>query len=201
VQLLASFTSPYARKVKVVAREKGIMAHMEEVFCDPWTDPDELKEHNPHGKVPVLITDEGFSLFNSQVIVDYLEATFDGPKLVPSSGRSRWEVLNAVSLADGVLDASVVAFLERKRPEPEQWTMLIDRNIGKVKRAVIRMGETYSALPQELTLAHIMYANALEYVDFRLPDVDWHNEHKGLAEWAQEISNRPSMQETLPREA
>ena len=201
MKLFASFTSPYARKVKVVAREKGIMDRMEEVFCDPWADPAELRFHNPHGKVPVLITDEGFSLFNSQLIVDYLDTTFDGPKMIPQSGRARWDVLNAVSLADGVLDASVVAFLERKRPELEQWNMLIDRNIGKVKRAIERMSETYQVLPDELTLAHIMYANALEYVDFRLPDVFWRREHMALADWAQEISHRPSMQETQPREA
>lgn len=201
MKLLASYTSPYARKVKVVAREKGIMEHMEEIFCDPWTDPDELKQHNPHGKVPVLITDEGFSLFNSAVIVDYIEATFDGPKFTPENGRARWDVLSAVALADGVLDASVVAFLERKRPEPEQWTMLIDRSIGKVTRAVQRMSDTYQSLPDELTLAHIMFANALEYVDFRLPDVHWRREHMALADWAQEISRRPSMMETQPREA
>ena len=130
MKLLASFTSPYGRKVKVVAREKMLMNRMEEVFCDPWEDPDELKVHNPHGKVPVLITDEGFSLSNSSVIVDYLETSFSGPKLIPVAGRVRWDVLNAVSLADGVLDASIVAFLERKRPEIEQWNMLIDRNIG-----------------------------------------------------------------------
>ena len=199
--LLASLTSPYARKVKVVVREKGLLDQMEEVFCDPWTDPDDLKFLNPHGKVPVLVTDDGFSLSNSAVIVDYLETSFDGPKLIPVSGRMRWDVLNAVSLADGVLDASVVAFLERKRPKPEQWTMLIDRNIGKVKRAIKRMEETVASLPDELMLAHLMYAIALEYVDFRLPDLDWRNTHPALSEWAEAISTRPSMQETKPREA
>ena len=119
MKLFYSASSPFARKVRVAAREKGLAGSLEEVECNPFADPAELRRHNRLGKVPTLVTGE-LVLYDSPVICEYLDLRKDGHRLIPTSGSDRWRVLRAQALADGMMDIAVQLTLERRRAAAEQ---------------------------------------------------------------------------------
>src|SRR5258708_7200347 len=139
MKLFATTTSPFVRKVLVVAHERGLASRIDLVTLRPSplrADP-ELSKVNPLNKIPALILDDGFVLYDSAVISEYLDV-FDGaPRLVPASGPARWRVLRLQALADGVLEAGVSAFYERaQRPESHQFQPWIDGQLEKVHQGL-----------------------------------------------------------------
>jgi glutathione S-transferase len=197
MRLFYSPTSPYARKVRVVSREKELVARVEEVACDPWSDPAVLRFVNPLGRVPALVTDDGVSLYDSPVICAYLNDQTPLPALIPL-GEGRYRILAAEALADGTLDTAVNLVLEGRRPEGERSAKMIVRWLETIERGVNSMAETWPHLPGEVTMGHIGFAVALAYLDFRLPQIDWRAGHDALAEWHKGFAARPSMRETIP---
>lgn len=198
MQLIYAKPSPYSRKARVTVLEKGLAGRVEEIVVSPMEDPAVLLEANPLGKVPALRLDDGRSLYDSWVICEYLDTLAPTPRLIPD-GPARFEVLRRAALADGVLDAAVTARLELLRPEDKRWTPWTDRQRRAIERGLAVMAQDVAALGSELTLAHIEFAVALEYLDFRLPDVAWRDAHPALAAWLGEFSQRPSMQATRPQ--
>ena len=148
----------------------------------------------------MLLTD-GTVLYDSAVVCEYLDSLGDSPRLFPAPGPSRWDTLRRHALADGVLESAVLVFQERRmRPQDIRWPELMDRQIGKLLRALDVADGEAASLGERVDIGTITLGCALGYADFRLPDVDWRRGRPALLAWYQGFAERPSMRETVPRE-
>lgn len=200
MQLIYAAASPFARKVRVLAAETGQLERIE--LLDTAVLPISLNEQvnalNPLGKIPVLLTDDGQALYDSRVICEYLDTLHQGAKLLPE-GAARWPVLRMAALADGLMDAALLARYERAvRPAELQWTAWLEGQLGKIQRALADLERQVDHLQGPLDLAQIGVACALGYLDFRFADLDWRAEHPGLAAFQQVFAQRGSMQASAP---
>ena len=197
MKLYGSLTSPYVRKVRICLIEMGLN---HDFVVEAPTDPNShVARLNPLGKVPTLQRDDGEVLFDSPMIVEYLDALLDNPLLpiVPE----RWRVQRWHALADGILDAVVARLMETRRAEERQEPAVIQRQEGKVAAALRFADEHYNGGQYleagQFGIADIAFAVALEYIDFRHPH-DWRISHPRLAQWLSDITQRPSFGETAP---
>lgn len=201
MKLLYSVTSPYARKVRIVAAEKKL--ELEIVPSDPWAVNPELLAANPLGKVPALITDDGWSLFDSRVIVEYLDGLSPVHRLIPDGSRDRILVKRWEALADGLLDAALTARLESMRPDQnESSAKQIARQRDKIAVSLAEMsrglGDGAFCAGNALSLADIAVGCALGYLDFRFPDIEWASAHPNLAKLQKKLASRASFKSTEP---
>lgn len=195
MRLYGSVNSPYARKCRVILRERSLAC--EEVMLNPLENPPELVAVNPLGKVPVLVTDSGTALCDSALICDYLASVGGGPALLPE-GAARLEVQALAALADGVMDLAVEWIIQTRRASHEQWPDWIARRREAILRTLGVM-EAHPILQQDtVTLAHINVACALAYLAFRHPALAWQAEHPALAAFLARFAQRPAMQQTQP---
>lgn len=201
MKLIGSLTSPYVRKARIVLAEKKI--EYEFVLDNPWNADTGVAKLNPLGKVPVLVLDDDSTLFDSRVIVEYLDSVTPNNRLLPAAGRERIRIKRWEALADGVLDAAVAAFLETKRPKQEQSENWISRQREKIDRSLEMMSEELGDQPwctgNAFSLADVAVGSALGYLDFRLGDINWRERHANLARLSDELMARPSFAETVPQ--
>ncbi len=197
MKLFYSGTSPYSRKVRLVIHEKGLQKTITSVTCNPFDEVPELEAANPLGKVPTLILDDGTSLYDSPVICACLD-TLTPDRLIPESGRERWNVLRWEALCDGMLDASYNIVMERRRDTREQSAAWIAQWKTQVSRSLDHIEANFDRLPHQVTLAHLALGATLGYLDFRLPDLDWRSQCPALAAWYGDFSVRDAMQDTRP---
>lgn len=202
MKLHSNPASPYGRKVKVVAYEKGLFEQIAvHTVTTTAVGPDlGLVADNPLGKIPCLVLDDGGALFDSRVISEYLDSLSDEPRLIPAAGAERWDTLRLQALADGLLDAALLVRYETfLRPEEFRWPAWIDGQLDKITRALDRL-EVLDApgFGGRLDLGTITVGCALGYLDFRFPDLAWRPTRPALAEWFAEFATRPSMQATKP---
>ena len=198
MKLYYSPTSPYVRKVNVCAIELGLDEKLERIITNPWVTDESLLAANPLSKVPTLVTDDDRVLYDSPVICEYLDTVYGNQTLIPADGAERWLALRLQSLGDGILDAAVLRFLERKRPESQQsidWDSL-QRNA--ILRALSNLEQNIGTWKKEITIGQIAVACALGYLDFRFAEDDWQQGHADLANWFKGFMQRPSMQATVP---
>lgn len=202
MKLIGSLTSPYTRKVRIVAAEKRIELAFE--IANPTAADTKVPEFNPLGKVPVLVREDGVTLFDSRVIAEFLDSASPISKLIPADTRERIDVKCWEALADGVLDAAVLARMEGQRPEKERSAAWIERQMGKVTRGVTEMEKRLGGKPwcvgNAITLADIAVGSCLGYLDFRFPKIDWRKDHPQLARHMVKLMDRPSFVETVPRD-
>lgn len=198
MQLFYSPTSPYARKCRIVARERGLMADLEEVVCNPMEDPAELHVKNPLGKIPCLVLDDGMAIFDSPVIAEYLDGLGNAPALIPAAGTGRFKVLVAAALGQGMTDAAFNITMEGRRPQAQQSPEVVARWRAAILRGLDQMWGHLKVLPGDLTLGHIAGAAALGYLDLRHGALEWRQGRADLAAWFDEFNARPSMRETDP---
>lgn len=192
-------TSPYTRKVTVSAAETGLDGRIERILTNPWSEDTDIARANPLGKVPALVTDEGLTLFDSRVICEYLDSLHDGPALFPPSGAARWRALRQQALGDGVLDATVIVFIENsRRPAEYRWQLYVDRHLDKIRRALAELEREMAADGDAVTIGQVTAGCALGYLDFRVPGHTWRSDHPALAEWYESFAARPSMTSTVP---
>ena len=200
MKLLASPTSPYARKVRIALAEKKIEYTL--VDASPWTPGNTVSEFNPLGKVPVLELDDGSTLFDSRVIVEYVDTVSPVSRLIPEPSRQRLAVKRWEALADGICDAAVAIVLEKKRAARQQSKDWIERQERKVVlgvKALARdLDEKSWCHGESYTLADIAAGCALGYLDLHHPDLGWRDEHPNLARLAAKLAKRPSFAETIP---
>lgn len=200
MKLILSPTSPFARKVRVVLAEKRI--DYEPVVDIPWEATTRVPEYNPLGKVPVLVMDDGSTLFDSRVIVEYLDHLTPVSPLLPKEHRPRIAVRRWEALADGVTESAATIFLEKKRPESRQDGEWIVRQEGQVFRGLEAMseelGEKAWCTGDFFTLADIAVGCALGYLDFRFPHIQWRESHPNLGKLAEKLALRPSFKDTVP---
>jgi len=201
MKLIGSDTSPYVRKVRVVLAEKKIDCRY--VREDVWSPQSAIAQSNPLGKVPTLLTDDGGAVFDSRVIVEYLDTLTPVHRLIPPSGRARVEVRCWEALADGLLDASILARLEANRPDPAQRSQAwIARQMGKVDAALQAMASGLADKPyccdNRYSLADIATGCALGYLDLRFPQLDWRTRHPNLGRHTERLFARPAFADTAP---
>ncbi len=201
MKLIGSLTSPYVRKTRVVLAEKKI--DYDFVLESPWVEGNAVVKYNPLGKIPVLVLDDDSTLFDSRVIVEYLDNMTPNNKLLPASGRERISVKRWEALADGICDAAAAAFLEAKRPKKMQDPSWIERQRGKVAAGLEALSEEVGESPwcfgNSMSLADIAVGAALGYLVFRFGDIDWQTAHPNLARLYEKLMQRASFQETIPQ--
>ncbi len=200
MKLIASKTSPYARKVLIVLAERHLEAEwMEE---NVWAADTKIQLYNPLGKIPVLILDDGTVLYDSRVIVEYLDGVSPGSRLIPENNRERAMVKRWESLGDGIADAGIAVFLERKRPAEVQSKDWVSRQFGKIESGIAAAARELSdrkfCQGDTFTLADIALGCALLWVEFRLSEVKWRETYPNLRTWVERIELRPEFIETKP---
>jgi glutathione S-transferase len=205
MKLIGALTSPYVRKVRVVMAEKKLDFQL--VVEDVWGSDNILKS-NPLGKVPCLVMEGGEAVFDSRVIVEYLDTLSPVGKLIPPMGRERVEVRTWEALADGVIDASILARLEATwagRSAEQRSQAWIDRQMSRVQGGLKAMsqglGEKSFATGNSFTLADVAIGCALGYLDFRFAHIDWRSDYPNLAKLQEKLAARPSFAETAPPKA
>ena len=203
MKLLGSMSSPYVRKVRIVMAEKKLDYAF--VAEDVWSADTTIAQSNPLGKVPCLVMEGAEALFDSRVIVEYLDTLSPVGKLIPAVGRERAEIKTWEALADGVLDASILARLEAHwggRTKAQRSQAWIDRQMGKIEASLVAMSKGLGEKPFcagiYLSLADIAVGCALGYLDFRFGDMDWRTQHPNLERLYDKLMQRPSFAETLP---
>jgi len=201
MKLIGSLTSPYVRKVRVVMAEKKLDYQF--VLEDVWAG-DEMLKSNPLGKVPCLVMEGGEAVFDSRVIVEYVDTLSPVGRLIPASGRERVEVRTWEALADGACDALLLARMEatwspREGARSQPW---IDRQMSRVTSALKAMSLGLGDKPwcngNHFTLADVAVGCALSYLDFRFGHIDWRGDHANLAKLAEKLAVRPSFVDTAP---
>jgi len=193
MKLLCSLTSPYARKVRMLALERGIDLPLE--IVDVFADPLEFLQISPQGKVPVLLLNNGQAVYDSRVICEYLDVEV-------GSTRLSIEAMVREALAESMVDASLPVVLERRRPESQRSEAMVARQFDRIGR-ILGAFEKLLAEKVEgpLSRVQIGVAVALGYLDFRLPDLGWRQEYSGLVAWFSAIESRESFKRTRPPSA
>ncbi len=198
MKLLYSPTSPYVRKVRAVAIEKGVSSQLELISATPWPDPTHIATLNPLGKIPVLVCDDGTELYDSPVICEYLDSLTPDPQLIPAAGMTRFRILRLQALADGIMDAGVSIILEKRRPPAEQSPAAQARALNAITRGVGALQGELSLSTHAIDLGQLAIAVAIGYLEFRFPELEVLAPRYGLQDWWQRISARPSLQTTIP---
>lgn len=198
MKLFYSATSPYVRKVMACAIERGIADRIEKSSSNPHQSPADLLAQNPLSKVPCLVTDDGMSLFGSQLICEYLDSMGETVPLFPASGAARWRALKFQSLGDGILDAAVPCRGELGKPKEDAR----DAQIARFKAAMARTVDVLEADPPHahIDIGSITVACALGYLDFRYASDPWRPGHPKLAAWYEAFSKNASIAQTAPKE-
>jgi glutathione S-transferase len=202
MKLLGSPASPYTRKVRVVLAEKRIECEMELVDVQPVENA--VNAHNPLGKIPTLLLDDGSALYDSRVIVEFLDARSPISRLIPDETRDRVAVRRWEALADGVLDAGLLVRYESLRPNHERSKSWSDKQLARMHRGLAAMAKDLEGKPwchnDRYSLADIAVGCCLGWLGFRKPgDLDWHAEYPGLAQHYRKLMERSAFADSVPQ--
>jgi glutathione S-transferase len=203
MKLIGSPASPYVRKVRIVMAEKKLDYQF--VLEDVWATTTTIFDSNPLGKVPCLVMEGGEALFDSRVIVEYLDTLSPVGKLIPPLGRERAEIKTWEALADGLLDAALAARMETiwpHRTAEQRSQAWIDRQLDKIQRALAAMSRGLGDKPFcsgiHFSLADVAVGCALAYLDFRFPQLDWRTDNPNLQRLLEKLAQRQSFVDTVP---
>ncbi len=200
MKLIASLTSPFARKVRVVAAEKHIDYDL--VVDMPWEADTRVPAYNPLGKVPVWVMEDGKTLFDSRVIVEYLDSVSPVGHLLPREPRQRILVKRWEALADGICEAAATVFLERKRPPEQQSQEWIQRQMRKITAGLEAMSEDLGdqewCTGEFFNLSDIATGCALGYLQLRFPELEWRRQYPNLSTLHERLMQRPAFRDSVP---
>ncbi len=196
MKLYYSPTSPYVRKVMACAIIRGLDGRIDKVPTNPHLSPADLVADNPLSKVPCLVTDDGVSLFGSQVICEYLDSLGDSLPLFPPQGAARWRALKFQSLGDGILDAAVPCRGEQGKPREDAR----DAQIARYKMVMTNAVAVLEAEPphKHVDIGSVTVACALGYLDFRFAADPWRDGRPKLAAWFESFAAGKGLAETAP---
>ena len=192
--------SPFARKVRIVSREAGLLARIQEisVAVSPVNPNADLAAHNPLVKIPALQTDDGKVLYDSSVICEYLDTLHSGAHLIPADA-SRWDALRLQSLCDGILDAAVLCRYETfVRPEKYRWDDWVKGQFAKIRNGLDALAAESPAWGERFGIGQIGAACVLGYLDFRFVDENWRQPRPQLAKWYEAARQRAAVAATIP---
>ena len=195
MKLYITAPSPFARKCRIVAIEKGVT--VEEIFVDPYANAPELLASNPVVQVPSLIAEDGLPLNDSPIICEYLDMVGSGPRLTPESGPERLRVRRIEATADGLLEMGVKLVLEKRRPEHERSPSWMERWSGNMSRALDAL-EAAKLSADDFHIGSLTAGVALTWLDFRHPDFDWRTGRPGLVALQAALEARESFAATRP---
>jgi glutathione S-transferase len=194
VRIIGTPTSPYTRKVRVVALEKGL--DVEFVDESPLAEGSRIADLNPLAKVPVFVLPDGSTLVDSPLIAEFLDRMSDRPRLIPVAGPEHFAVREWEAIADGVLDAAILVRFESLRPEPSRSSAWVERQLDKVHRGLAvlerRLGAAPFCVGPSLTLADIGTACCITYLEFRFGEIRWRERYPALGRLAAALETRPS---------
>ena len=198
MKLIGTLTSPYTRKVRVALAEKRMEC---EFITDVPNTPDSVvTRYNPLGKIPVMVLDDEHTIFDSRVIVEYLDNASPGNRLIPDEKRPRIQVRRWEALADGCTDAAIALYNEKRKPVEQQSAEWVTRQQGKVDRALQAMADDLAAKPwcagDFFTLADIAVGCCLGWLELRLPELPWRRNHPKLARLTDKLAQRPSFKDS-----
>jgi glutathione S-transferase len=201
MKLLSSLASPYTRKVRIVLAEKKIECELEPADVNPVDNP--VNAHNPLGKVPTLVLDDGTALYDSRVIVEFLDGKSPISRLIPEDLRDRIAVRRWEALADGVLDAGLLVRYESLRDKREQGKAWTDKQLARIHRGMAQMQKELNGRGwchgDRYSLADIALGCCLGWLNFRQPGgVDWHKEYPGLGKQYGKLMERQAFADTVP---
>ncbi len=201
MKLLSAPASPYSRKVRIVLAEKRIDCEVERVDVQPQDNP--VNAHNPLGKIPTLLLDDGTALFDSRVIVEFLDNLTANSRLIPQDNRGRIAVRRWEALADGVLDAGLLIRYESLRPESERSAAWTEKQAARMRRGLALMeselGSRTWCQGDRYTLADIAMGCCVGWLGFRKPaGIDWRADYPGLAKHYDKLMERPAFADTAP---
>jgi glutathione S-transferase len=204
MKLLGSLASPYTRKVRIVLAEKKIECELSVVDVQPVENA--VNAHNPLGKIPTLVLDDGTALYDSRVIVEFLDAVSPISRLIPDEARPRVAVRRWEALADGVLDAGLLVRYESLRDKRERSKAWSDKQLARMQRGLAQMsgdlGEGAFCHGERYSLADIAAGCCLGWLDFRKPgEMDWLGQYPSLAQHYWKLMARPAFAETMPQAA
>jgi glutathione S-transferase len=199
MKLVASRTSPYARKIRVLLAEKQLGCEFVEESA--WNAGTTVPRFNPLNKIPVLITDDGTCLYDSCVISEYLDP-LGAPSFLPPGGLERATVRRDEALGNGIADAGIAIFLERKREASRQDVGWIARQRSKVDAGIEALAKELGGKAflrgDTMALGDISCACALLWLEFRLPEIGWRGRYPELGRWIERLEARPSFAGTKP---
>jgi len=202
MRLWSNPASPFARKVRIVARETGLDKGIEEmsIMVSPVKPHADLAKENPLVKIPALTTPDQGTLYDSAVICEYLDSLHKGAPLFPKAGPERWRELRLQALGDGILEAAVLMRYESAvRPQALQWGDWIAGQFGKVRSGIDALERECGGWGERFAIGQITAACVCGYLDFRFPDEKWRATHPVLEKWFAKISQRPSVTATVPK--
>lgn len=198
MKLYCSPTSPYARKVRVVAHELGLQDLIEEIHVDPFDPSPELLAANPLSRVPTLVTEKGEALPDSDLIIEYLQTRGRGLASLPR-GSKRWTSLRRAQIAQGVINAAFATVIEKRRPEGIRHVPFMDRQADVIRRSVAVLDLEAPELTLDApSVVEVTVGVALAYLDLRLPYLEWRKAHDPLDRWYTAFAQRASMLATEP---
>ncbi|MGI9274029.1 MAG: glutathione S-transferase [Endozoicomonas sp.] len=196
MKLFLNTTSPYARVIRIFLQERGLSDCVELVWCDPWSDDEQLLRENPVGKIPALVTDSGIPISESLLIANYLNDLGQGQNLIPIDRKDA--IYHLTGLGQGLMDASFTTVISRKYSGNEEDSQVLgQRRQRAIQRTLQRLeGNIDQHSDTALSLGDIVVAVALDYLLFRLPELDSANQFPGLEAWRKNITQRPSFEST-----
>jgi len=201
MKLLAAPISPYTRKVRVVLAEKKIECEMQIVDVAPSDNP--VNAHNPLGKIPTLLLDDGTALYDSRVIVEFLDSVSPISRLIPEATRDRVAVRRWEALADGILDAGILVRSEGMRDKKERSAAWVEKQVARMHRAAEQLakdlGDKAFCHAERYSLADIAVGCCLGWLNFRKPGgADWLAEYPSLGKHYEKLMTRPAFADTVP---
>ena len=201
MKLYGSLTSPYVRKVRMVLMEKNLACDM--VVEGPADAAGNVVRLNPLRAIPVLERDDGEVFFDSPMICEYLDSLNDKPRLYPASGEARWQALRWHALGQGMMEATVARFVERRKPAEKQDAAAVAKHEARIAAALAfaaaRVPASGFLSGESIGIADIALGAALGYIDLRYAH-DWRGQHPKLKDWFAPIGQRRSLVETLAPE-
>ncbi|MDB5840300.1 MAG: glutathione S-transferase [Herminiimonas sp.] len=202
MKLIGTLASPYVRKVRIVMAEKKLDYTL--VIDNVWAPETKILQSNPLGKVPCLVMEDGGAMFDSRVIVEYLDTLTPVGKLIPPQGRERAGVKCWEALADGVTEAAILVRLEKTmRPAEQQSQAWTDRQMAKVHAGLKAMSagftETAFCAGNQYTLADVAVGCTLGWLTFRFPEINWRDDYPNLGKLFDKLSERASFKDTVPK--
>jgi glutathione S-transferase len=202
MKLIGSLTSPFTRKVRIVLAEKKIEYELTQ--DNPWNAENKVQSFNPLGQVPALVLDDGTSLYDSRVIVEFLDNVSPLSRLIPAGNRERIEVRRWEALADGILSAGILVRMENQRKTSQRDPNWITHQMKKIHAGVAAMEADLGERPwfagNAYSLADIAVGACLGWLDFRFPHYAWRDNHPNLVRATAKLAERPSFADSVPRE-
>lgn len=199
-KLISATPSPYARKVRIALIEKAIAFEL--VTEVPWDSTTQTPKYNPLEKLPILLTADGHSVYESRYILEWLEAKHPAPPMLPDDSDGRLAARHMEVLADGVCDAFLLTFFERMRKPEHQSPEWMARQRRKMDGGIAAMAKIICrrefAVGERFGLADLAAATVVGYLSVRDPAYDWRSRHPDLARYSDRMEARPSLQATRP---